>query len=121
VRIEGSVAGFIGIAIAFCLLNASFGLLLATLGRTPAATRGLAVMVTLVLVMAGGAWVPAFIFPPWLQQASLLTPTRWAVDGLDAVTWRGLGFDAAAGPIAVLLLWALLCAAVVGWRFRWQS
>lgn len=121
VRIEGSVAGFIGIAIAFCILNACFGLLLAALGRTPAATRGLAVMVTLLLVMVGGAWVPAFIFPPWLQQASLFAPTRWAVDGLDAVTWRGLGIDAAVGPIAVLLLSALVCGGLAVWRFRWQS
>ena len=121
VRIEGSVAGFAGIAIAFSILNACFGLLLAALGRTPAATRGLAVMVTLILVMIGGAWVPAFIFPPWLQQLSLFAPTRWAVDGLDAVTWRGLGFDAAIGPIAVLLGSALVCGAVALWRFRWQS
>lgn len=121
VRVEGSVAGFIGIAIAFCLLNACFGLLLAALGKTPAATRGLAVMVTLILVMVGGAWVPAFIFPPWLQQVSLLAPTRWAVDGLDAVTWRGLGFDAAIGPIAVLLLSAAVCGGLALWRFRWQS
>ena len=121
VRIEGSVAGFAGIAIAFCILNACFGLLLAALGRTPAATRGLAVMVTLILVMIGGAWVPAFVFPPWLQQLSLFAPTRWAVDGLDAVTWRGLGFDAAIGPIAVLLGSALVCGALALWRFRWQS
>ena len=78
-------------------------------------------MVTLVLVMIGGAWVPAFIFPPWLQQASLLAPTRWAMDGLDAVTWRGLGFDAALGPIAVLLLSAAVCGGLALWRFRWQS
>jgi ABC-2 type transport system permease protein len=121
VRIEGSVAGFIGIAFAFALLNGCFGLLLAALGRTPAATRGLAVMVTLILVMVGGAWVPAFIFPQWLQQASLIAPTRWAVDGLDAVTWRGLGFDAAVAPIAVLLLSAAICGAIALWRFRWQS
>lgn len=121
VRIEGSVAGFVGIAIAFCLLNGCFGLLLAALGRTPAATRGLAIMVTLILVMIGGAWVPAFIFPPWLQQVSLFAPTRWAVDGLDAMTWRGLGFDAAVGPISVLLLSALICGALAIWRFRWQS
>ncbi|MEO7762387.1 MAG: ABC transporter permease [Casimicrobiaceae bacterium] len=121
VRIEGSIAGFVGIAIAFCLLNGCFGLLLAALGRTPAATRGLAVMVTLILVMVGGAWVPAFIFPPWLQQASLIAPTRWAVDGLDAVTWRGLGFDAALAPIGVLLLSAAICGALAIWRFRWQS
>ena len=78
-------------------------------------------MVTLLLVMIGGAWVPAFIFPAWLQQASLLAPTRWAVDGLDAVTWRGLGFDAALGPILVLLLSALVCGGLAVWRFRWKS
>lgn len=108
-------------AIAFCLLNASFGLLLAAIGRTPAATRGLAIMVTLILVMVGGAWVPAFIFPQWLQQASLIAPMRWAVDGLDAMTWRGLGFGAAIGPIAVLLGSSALCGIVAIWRFRWQS
>ena len=121
VRIEGSVAGFVGIAIAFSLLNACFGLLLAAVGRTPAATRGLAIMATLLLVMVGGAWVPAFVFPPWLQQASLIAPTRWAVDGLDAVTWRGLGFDAAVGPISVLLLSAAICAVLAVLRYRWQS
>jgi ABC-2 type transport system permease protein len=121
VRIEGSAAGFAGIAFSFCLLNACFGLLLAAIGRTPAATRGLAVMVTLILVMLGGAWVPAFVFPSWLQQASLAAPTRWAVDGLDAMTWRGLPFDAAIGPIAVLLGSSAACAAIAVWRFRWQS
>ncbi|MEO8136991.1 MAG: ABC-2 transporter permease [Betaproteobacteria bacterium] len=121
VRIEGSLPGFIGVAIAFCLLNACFGLLLAAIGRTPSAARGLAVMVTLVLVMVGGAWVPAFIFPQWLQQVSLVAPTRWAVDGLDAMTWRGLGLEAAIGPILVMLGSAIVCAALAVWRFRWQS
>jgi ABC-2 type transport system permease protein len=121
VRIEGSVAGFIGIALAFALLTACFGLLLAAIGRTPAATRGLAIMVTLILVMLGGAWVPAFIFPQWLQQASLIAPTRWAVDGFDAMTWRALSFDAAIAPIGVLLASAAICAGVAIWRFRWRS
>ncbi len=94
-RIDGSVAGFVGIAIAFALLTSSFGLLIAAIGKTPEATRGLAIFATLVMVMLGGAWVPSFVFPPWLQTASLVVPTRWAVDGLDAMTWRGLGFDAA--------------------------
>ncbi len=75
----------------------------------------------LLLVMVGGAWVPSFIFPQWLQQASLVTPTRWAVDGLDATSWRGLPFDAALLPAAVLALFALLCFAVAVWRFRWEE
>ncbi|HEY4958940.1 MAG TPA: ABC transporter permease [Caldimonas sp.] len=121
VRIDGSVIGFVGIAIAFALLTSSFGLLIAAIGKTPEATRGLAIFATLVMVMLGGAWVPSFVFPPWLQTASLIVPTRWAVDGLDAMTWRGLGFDAAIMPIIVLLGFSALFAAVAIWRFDWEE
>jgi ABC-2 type transport system permease protein len=121
VRIEGSVPGFLLIAVAFCLLNAAFGLMLATLGRSPATTRGVSLMVILLLVMIGGAWVPAFIFPRWLQSASLLTPTRWAVDGLDAVTWRGLPFHSAVAPAVILLASALVCLSIAIARFRWEE
>ena len=121
VRIDGSVAGFVGIAVAFALLTASFGLLIASIGKTPEATRGLAIFATLVMVMLGGAWVPSFVFPQWLQTASLVVPTRWAVDGLDAMTWRGLGFEAAVMPIVMLLAFSVLFAAVAIWRFDWEE
>jgi ABC-2 type transport system permease protein len=121
VRIQGSVAGFVAIGVAFSIVNASFGLMLAALGRSAPATRGLAAMVALLLVMVGGAWVPAFVFPKWLQQASLFTPTRWAVDGLDAVTWRGLDFQSAMAPVGVLLATAAVCMSIAIWRFRWEE
>jgi ABC-2 type transport system permease protein len=121
VRISGSVPGFLLVAVMFCLLNAAFGLMLATLGRSAGATRGIAIMVMLLLVMVGGAWVPSFIFPTWLQQASLVTPTRWAVDAFDAMTWRGLPFGDALLPAAVLAGFALVCFVVALWRFRWEE
>lgn len=121
VRVQGSWAGFAAVGIAFCLLNACFGLMLATLGRSPGTTRGIAILVTLLLVMVGGAWVPAFVFPKWLQGASLYAPTRWAVDGLDGATWRGLPLSAALTPTLVLLGCAIACLAVAIWRFRWEE
>jgi ABC-2 type transport system permease protein len=121
VRIEGSWPGFIAVCISFCLLNATFGLMLATLGRSASSTRGLATMATLLLVMIGGAWVPAFVFPRWLQNASRYLPTRWAVDGLDGATWRGLPFDAAVRPTLVLIGSAAICLLVAIWRFRWEE
>ncbi len=121
VRIRGSVAGFALITLTFAIMTAAFGLFIAAVGKTPEATRGLAIVVTLIMVMLGGAWVPSFIFPPWLQTASLVVPTRWAVDGFDAMTWRGLGFDAALAPSAVLLGFALLFALLALWRFRWDE
>lgn len=121
VRIDGSVLGFVGIAVAFSLLTASFGLLIAALGKTPEATRALAIFVTLIMVMLGGAWVPSFLFPDWLQSVSLAVPTRWAVDGLDAMTWRGMGLDAAWRPIAAMLAFTVLFTVVAVWRFDWEE
>jgi ABC-2 type transport system permease protein len=51
----------------------------------------------------------------------LAAPTRWAVDGFDAMTWRGLGFDAAIGPILVLAGTAALCLAMAIYRFKWDE
>lgn len=121
VRIEGSMAGFLGVCVAFSLMTAAFGLLIAALGKTPDAARGMSIFVTLIMVMLGGAWVPAFIFPPWLQTVTLFVPTRWAMDGLDAMTWRGLGFSAAIGPIGALLLSAAVFGVLAVAKFRWEA
>jgi ABC-2 type transport system permease protein len=121
VKIEGSMAGFLGVCVAFAIMTATFGLLIAVLGKTPEATRGIAILVTLLLVMLGGSWVPSFIFPAWLQKATLVVPTRWAVDGLDAMVWRGSGFHEAIWPIGVLLAFAAAFGAIAVWRFRWET
>lgn len=120
VKIEGSLLGFIGICVAFSLMTATFGLLIAAIGKTPEAARGLSVLVTLLMVMLGGAWVPSFVFPQWLQKVTVLVPTRWAMDGLDAMTWRGLGFNDAIQPIGVLLLFAAVFGVVAVWQFKWE-
>ena len=121
VRVQGSVVGFFSVSLACSLMAATFGLLIAALGKTPAATRGVTTLAVLMMVMLGGAWVPTFIFPAWLQQATLVVPARWAVDGLDAMTWRGLGLGGALAPTAVLLGFALLFWAIAIMRFRWEE
>jgi ABC-2 type transport system permease protein len=121
VRILGSFAGFVGVCAAFSLMAAAFGLMVAALGGTVEATRGYSIMATLILVMLGGAWVPTFVFPAWLRKLTVVIPTRWAMDGLDGMTWRGLGFSSALAPIAVLLLFTLLFGALAVMRFRWGT
>ena len=39
-------------------------------GGSVGATRGVAMFSVLILVMLGGAWVPAFLFPEWLQHVT---------------------------------------------------
>ena len=117
----GNVPGFLAVTLASSIMAASFGLLVAALGHTPAATRRAAAFVVLVMVMLGGAWVPSFLFPAWLQQFTWLVPVRWSVEGLDAMTWRGLGFGDVLVPIGLLLGFSALCATIAVWRFRWDE
>ncbi|MBW8866250.1 MAG: ABC transporter permease [Acidobacteria bacterium] len=121
VRIEGSVVGFVGISIAVATMAASFGLLVAALGNTPASARGVTTFAILIMVMLGGAWVPAFVFPAWMQQFTLIVPVRWAVDGMDAMTWRGIGLSGAAMPIAVLVGFTIAFMTIAATRFRWEE
>ena len=121
VRIEGSLAGFVGVSVACALMASTFGVLVAALGNSPATARGVSTLAVLMMVMLGGAWVPTFIFPAWLQQFTLIVPVRWAVDGLDGMTWRGTGLSGAWAPIAVLLIFAMGFSLVAALRFRWEE
>lgn len=121
VRIQGSVVGFIGVSMACALMASTFGLLVAALGNSPATARGVTTLAVLMMVMLGGAWLPTFIFPAWLQQFTLVIPVRWAVDGLDAMTWRGIGFSGAIAPMAVLFAFAAAFGLLALSRFRWQE
>jgi ABC-2 type transport system permease protein len=121
VRIQGSAVGFLAISVACAVMASTFGLLVAALGNSPATARGVTTLAVLMMVMLGGAWVPTFIFPAWLQQFTLIVPVRWAVDGLDAMTWRGIGIAGAVMPIAVLIGFAAAFWTIAASRFRWTE
>ncbi len=121
VRIQGSVFGFLGISIACAVMASTFGLLVAALGNSPATARGVTTLAVLMMVMLGGAWVPTFIFPAWLQQFTLIVPVRWAVDGLDAMTWRGIGLTGALMPMLILIGFAAAFWTIAATRFRWEE
>ena len=121
VRIQGSVAGFLAVCVGCALMAATFGLLVASIGQTPGGSRGVASLAVLLMVMLGGAWMPTFIFPAWLQRLTVVMPTRWAVDGLDAMTWRGLDGSAAVMPTVMLIGFAILFGSLALARFRWEE
>ena len=121
VRIAGSYVGFLAVAISCSMMAAGFGLLVAAVGNSPKTARGVSTLATLIMVMLGGAWVPTFVFPKWLQQLTVIVPVRWAVDGLDATTWRGLGLSSAVAPTLALLGFTVVFTAIALTRFRWEE
>ncbi|MGJ7915619.1 ABC transporter permease [Massilia sp. LXY-6] len=113
-----SLPGFIGMALCFGMLTASLGLLIAAFGKTPEAARKIAMFAVLIMVMLGGAWMPSFLFPEWMQKLTVAVPTRWAIDGLDAITWRGMDAAAAAPAMGAQLGFALVFGVIAVWKFR---
>jgi ABC-2 type transport system permease protein len=113
-----SLPGFIGMALCFGMMTAGLGLLIAAFGKTPEAARRIAMFAVLVMVMLGGAWLPSFMFPAWMQKLTVAVPTRWAVDGLDAITWRGMDAAAVMPAMGVQLGFALLFGLLAVWKFR---
>jgi ABC-2 type transport system permease protein len=113
-----SLPGFVGMALCFGVLTASLGLLIAAFGKTPEAARRIAMFAVLIMVMLGGAWMPSFMFPEWMQRLTMAVPTRWAVDGLDAITWRGMDAVAAAPAMGVQLGFALVFGLLAVWKFK---
>jgi ABC-2 type transport system permease protein len=120
-RILGSWPGFFLVAFSIASMTASVGLFIATLGRTENQSRGLSILVILSMLMLGGAWIPIGFLPGWVQTISLFTPVRWAVDGVDFMTWKAGNFGDALQ--CALVLWGFAAAIMlfVSQRFRWSA
>ena len=91
VTINGSILGFLIMAIATALLSAATGLLVAAVGGTENRARSMAILLILSLSILGGLWLPSFMLPLWVQNFSLLLPTTWMIKGFEGVIWQGMG------------------------------
>ena len=86
IRIYGSIPGFLLITFMTALMSATFGLLIATIGKTEQQSRGFAILGVLIIVMLSGAWFPSFMMPKIVQQFGVILPSRWSIEGLDSMT-----------------------------------
>ena len=118
IRILGSGLGFLAISFTTALMAATFGLMLATAGKSETQSRSLGILAILVMLATGGAWFPLQKMPDWVQTMARYLPVRWAVEGFDGVTWRGLGLIDAAKTSGVLLVFSLVFCAIAVLRFK---
>ena len=71
--------------------------------------------------MLSGAWFPSFMMPKIVQRFGVILPSRWSIEGFDAMTWRGQGFADALTPALALLAFSAVFAAIALARFRWET
>lgn len=78
------------------------GVLVGSLCRTIAQASVIVTFVTYGTSMIAGSWWPIEVSPPFMQQLARAFPQYWAVNGLNKIVVRGLGFAAIAPNLLVL-------------------
>lgn len=121
VSVAGRVLPWLAVTVALAVCAAGALMLVATLCRTARQSHTVGNVVVLVVSAVGGSMVPRFLMPPWLQQAGVLTPNAWALDGygwaLDGTRpwWSG------ADSVGVLLAAGVTCWLTARWHARrWE-
>lgn len=91
---------------------------LATLATSVGGAEGSVRATLLILALLGGAGVPLMFFRGWMRTATMASPFRWAISGLEGSTWRGLTASEMGLIWLVLFLIGLLGMIFGVWRFR---
>ena len=81
------LTGFLLMTVATASAAAAFGLVLATLCRSPAQLNGFGTIVVLIMSALGGSMIPRFVMPSFLDTTSKFTFNGWALDGYLKVFW----------------------------------
>jgi len=103
---------------AYTTFCAALGLALASIARDESQALAAGVIASCVLAAIGGCWWPVEVTPPWMQQAALLLPTGWTMNGLHKLISYGEGPASVAPHVVALMGAALLASYVAVKRFR---
>jgi ABC-2 type transport system permease protein len=86
-----------------CICFVGMMMFVSVLGKTEQSAGGFGWAIMITMGMIGGASIPLFFMPPWLQKVSTISPVRWAALALEGSLWRGFSFTEMLLPCGVLV------------------
>ncbi|MEP6782620.1 MAG: ABC transporter permease [Acidobacteriota bacterium] len=96
-----------GVSAAICFVG--FMMLVAGMGRTEETASGAAWAVLMPLTMLGGAMVPSFVMPQWMQSIGVISPVRWAMLAIEGGVWRNFSIGEMVLPCTILITIGIVC------------
>jgi ABC-2 type transport system permease protein len=98
-----------GLSAAICFVG--FMMLVAGLGKTEETAQGAAWAFLMPMSMLGGAMVPTFVMPAWMQSIGYVSPIRWAMLAIEGGVWRRFTLAEMVTPCAILIAVGVVCFA----------
>jgi len=109
----GDPLAVVVLVLAVAAAATGWGLLLASLARSPAQVGSLGAAMMILFGILGGSFFPTGGLPGWLTAAGKITPNAWGLDGFTALA-RGGDLGAIGLPLAALgVMAAVLFVAAV--------
>ncbi len=98
-----------GVSSAVCFVG--FMMLIASLGKTEQTASGAGWAILMPMSMLGGAMVPQFVMPQWMQTVGTISPIRWVVLAIEGGMWRQFTLSEMVLPCAILVSVGVACFA----------
>jgi ABC-2 type transport system permease protein len=118
-QVRGSWGQLVLVAAAFGLFLIAVGFAVTAVCRTVMQANAVTYVGGLICACIGGALMPYSTLPSWAQAISPAIPHYWAMRGYqNAILGRG---ESVVPPLAMLLLFATLFAALAAWRLRFED
>lgn len=118
----GDPAGVVLLVIAVSAAATGWGILLASIARTPFQVSSVGSAIMLLFGVLGGIFIPIESFSTPVRMFSRISPNSWAMDGFTTLAGGGQLSDLATPLGALFLMGGVLFAiAVVSSRRRWVS
>lgn len=108
------------ITLACALAAASYGLLVASLSRTPEQAAAFGATSVIILAVLGGVMVPHFVMPAVLQELALLSPLYWGHQAYLDAFLHGAGLAEVSRSLCVLVAFAFVCLTLAAGRVARQ-
>ena len=96
----------------------AFGMLLASVARTPEMARSLSTFSILLMSAVGGAWFPVSLMPPVMQQASRATLVYWSIGGFAQAVGNHASLLGLLPNIGVLAAMTAGLLGIAWWQFQ---
>ena len=108
-----SISGVLTVAGSFVFAVTSMGLMLSGVVKTHAQLSAVTPVVLTSTSMLGGCmWPLDIVNNKLLLFLAELTPQKWAMQGMESIVSKGMGFEAAVYPVIVLMIMGVLFFAV---------
>ena len=80
-------------------------MLISTFGKTEESVTGAGMAIIMLMAMFGGAMLPLFIMPSWMQRISHFSPVKWGIFAMEGAIWRHFSVVEMLMPCGILLAW----------------